>query len=133
MTESQPTEGTAPNDPNSVLHRLAISAHGLTGADIQRLVKEAKQQARRAKRSLSYDDLEHAIRRGRPGLSPEVRWRVSVHEAGHAIAWTITRTGRVVRLSTGQPSGGQTEILIDHSRVEDETLFQEYLTCIVSG
>ncbi len=132
MSDLQNTSTSSDNE-DVVLRRLAVTAMGLTGSDIQRLVKEARQKARRAGRQLGFADLEDAIRQGLPLLSPEVRWRISIHEAGHAIAWTVTGAGRVLRLTTGQVGGGQTEYYPDSFRVEDESLFSDTLCCHLAG
>jgi cell division protease FtsH len=117
----------------ALLRPLAVSASGLSGADIERLVREARQLARRAGRVLTYSDLETAIMRGRPKMASDVKWRVSTHEAGHAIAWTLTKIGRVVRMTTGQPSGGQTQVEFDTSRLEDEQFFADILCGLLAG
>lgn len=40
------------------LRRLAAMARGKSGADIEQLVRQARQQARHQARTLTYDDLE---------------------------------------------------------------------------
>ena len=66
------------------LSDLAASATGLSGADIEQLVRAGRARARRAKRPLTLDDLTAALG---AELPPEpLRRRTAVHEAGHAIA-----------------------------------------------
>ncbi|CAD7026968.1 ATP-dependent Zn protease [Pseudorhizobium halotolerans] len=79
--------------------RLALLAAGRTGADIERLVREARQRARRQRRSMTWDDLERAIRERQPRLPSDLRWRVAVHECGHCIASVRLKLGRVRQLS----------------------------------
>ena len=81
------------------LRRLALLATGRTGADIERLVREARQRARRERRSMTWDDLEQAIREGQPRLPDDVRWRVAVHESGHCIASLRLGVAEVRQLS----------------------------------
>lgn len=50
----------------AVLNRLATRAMGLTGADIERIVRQARLNARREKRSIRYQDIEDGIRMDRP-------------------------------------------------------------------
>lgn len=61
---NQAKSNTAPmeSDVQSVLKRLATRAMGLTGADVERIVREARQVARRKKRPIRYKDLEDGIR-----------------------------------------------------------------------
>ena len=81
------------------LRRLALLSAGRTGADIERLVREARQRARRERRSMTWDDLEQAIREGQSRLPDDVRWRVAVHESGHCIASLRLGVAEVRQLS----------------------------------
>jgi ATP-dependent Zn protease len=81
------------------LRRLALLAAGRTGADIERLVHEARQRARRERRSMTWDDLEKAIRQRQPRLPNDLRWRVAVHESGHSIASLHLGVAEVQQLS----------------------------------
>ena len=64
----------------------AIAARGGTGADCEAWVRRARGTVRREGKELMLDGLLAAIREGRSALPEEIRERVSVHEAGHAIA-----------------------------------------------
>ncbi len=64
----------------------AVAARGGTGADCEAWVRRARGTARRENRELMLDGLLGAIREGRNALPEHIRERVSVHEAGHAIA-----------------------------------------------
>ena len=127
------TKHPSSNNPHLMLRRLAVAATGLTGADVERAIKEARQTSRRLGRPLDYADLERTILRGRTVQSPEVRWKVAVHEAGHAVAWMVTDRGRVQRMTVGPSAGGRTEVQIKTNQVEDEALFQDVLCCLLSG
>ncbi|WP_247988592.1 AAA family ATPase [Bradyrhizobium sp. 186] len=63
---------------------VVASAAGMTGADAERAVKDARRVARRENRELRLDDLRHAVF-GDDDRSDELRWRTAVHEAGHAL------------------------------------------------
>jgi ATP-dependent Zn protease len=65
---------------------VAIAARGGTGADCEAWVRRARGAARREGKELMLDGLLDAIREGRNALPQQIRERVSVHEAGHAIA-----------------------------------------------
>jgi cell division protease FtsH len=64
---------------------VAELAVGMTGADVEKLVNDAKRLARLAKRPMQVADLRDAIGvvDDRP---PEMLWRTAVHEAGHIVA-----------------------------------------------
>lgn len=91
------------------LRRLALLAAGRTGADIERLVREARQRARRQRRSMTWDDLEQAIRERQPRLPSDLRWRVAVHETGHCIASLHLKLGQIRQVSI-EASGTATGI-----------------------
>ncbi|WEX91026.1 ATP-dependent Zn protease [Sinorhizobium garamanticum] len=103
----------------AVLRRLATRAMGLTGADIERIVREARLKARRGKRAMRYQDIEDGIRSNRPPVPIDLRWRFAIHEAGHAVVHHALDLGpiRGLNIDTGQggynllgfhPSGNDT-------------------------
>jgi AAA+ superfamily predicted ATPase len=62
---------------------------GMVGADVERVVKDARRLARQdGGRPLAMDDLREALRPNRD-LSNEERWRFCVHEAAHLVAEVI--------------------------------------------
>lgn len=89
---------------------LALLAIGRTGADIERLVREVRQKARREKRSLTWSDIELALGAHRRQMSADFRWRVSVHEAGHAMVWTLLGIGEVESVTLGIGDIGQVTV-----------------------
>lgn len=88
------------------LNKLATRAMGLTGADIERIVRQARLTARREKRAIRYEDLEDCIRMGRPQLPYDLRWRFAIHESGHAVVHHALRLGPIHGLNIDTPSGG---------------------------
>ncbi|WP_398466510.1 AAA family ATPase [Tardiphaga sp.] len=67
------------------LEEVALLASGSTGADIERIVKDARRLARQENRQLSVADLRLAVTGDGAELSPEMLERASVHEAGHIL------------------------------------------------
>ena len=70
-----------------LLKQLAMAAFGRTGADIERLTREARQKARRQNRQMTYSDISSSLTAGQDVMSVELLWRIAVHESGHALAW----------------------------------------------
>jgi AAA+ superfamily predicted ATPase len=64
---------------------IAELAVGMTGADIERVVKDAKRSARHGNRAMTIDDLRKALL-VEDDRSPEQQWRSCVHEASHIVA-----------------------------------------------
>jgi ATP-dependent Zn protease len=93
-------------DVQSLLKRLGTRAMGLTGADVERVVREARQVARRQKRPMRYQDLEDGIRMNRPHLPHDLRWRFAVHEAGHAVVHHALKLGPIQGITIDMPDGG---------------------------
>lgn len=68
------------------LSSIAVMCAGMSGADIEQLVREARIRARRSKRSLSRADLVAAIEARCPYQDEATEWRIAVHKAAHAVA-----------------------------------------------
>jgi ATP-dependent Zn protease len=92
--------------PGVDLTPFAKAALGLSGADIAALVRTARATARTARRAMEPDDLMNAITALRPPLDPALRWRVAVHEAGHAIVATATSGAHPRTLMIESDGGG---------------------------
>lgn len=75
----------------SALRPLARLAIGRSGADIERIVREARRSARREVRPLRWDDIAEALGAARCGRPEDLRWRMAVHEAGHALVHLFVR------------------------------------------
>jgi ATP-dependent Zn protease len=110
-------------DPN-LLRPLARKAYGMSGADIERLIREARGKARREQRQLCWDDIERLLDAKRPNISKELRWRMAVHEAGHAIAHLILRSSEIVLITIDHPQGGLVQVADEppHARTETAML-----------
>ena len=74
-----------PIEEGVILARFARRAAGMTGADVEYIVQQAKRAARREGRILEYSDVEKALDEARPRPSDENRWRYAIHEAAHAV------------------------------------------------
>jgi ATP-dependent Zn protease len=70
------------------IDEIALLASGSTGADVERIVKDARRAARQARRSMTVDDLRRAVG-GAEELSEEALRRAAAHEAGHVILAVI--------------------------------------------
>jgi len=111
MTEPQNSNtpvaaGQHAHSVNEILKRLAVRAMGLTGGDIERIVREARLKARRGKRAIRYEDIEDGIRGSRPPLPYKLRWRFAFHEAGHAVVHHSLDLGPVRGLNIDTGEGG---------------------------
>lgn len=88
------------------LSRLALLACGRTGADIERLVRELRQKTRRERRPITWADIETALMASRIRLTDDHRYRLAVHEVGHAMAYTLLETGTVYAVTVGGSLNG---------------------------
>ena len=68
------------------LTSLAPLCIGMSGAEIERLVRDARRIARHARDRLSRDHLIAALEAQGANFDSDMRCRVAVHEAGHALA-----------------------------------------------
>jgi ATP-dependent Zn protease len=71
------------------LSEISLLAIGSSGADVERIVKDARRFARQEERALSLSDLRRAVLGSDEAVSPEQLLRASVHEAGHIIIGVI--------------------------------------------
>jgi cell division protease FtsH len=88
-----------------VLRRLALRANGMSGADVERIVREARRNARRQRRSLLWRDLDEILSAYKPLRSDDLRRHVAFHEAGHAVARLVLGLGRLVMITIDGPGG----------------------------
>ncbi|MDO5894049.1 ATP-dependent Zn protease [Agrobacterium sp. Azo12] len=115
------------------LRRLALLASGSTGADIERLVRDVRRKTRRQQRSLTWGDLEHALLAGQMKLSDEVRWRIAVHEVGHAIAFCDTGIAEVMTVSIGIGGMGQVVSRQHHHLLQTQDWLMRSIACMLAG
>jgi len=115
------------------LKPLALSAAGRTGADIERLVREARQKARRERRKLTYNDIHAALTADQAALSPELIWRFAVHESGHALTRTVLGIGSVLTMSIGNEFGGFVESERSANTIENGDWVQKQIACKLAG
>lgn len=118
---------------DAVLRTLALKARGMSGADIERLVREARQKARRARRQLAFSDIFDLLAAARPERSQALRWRMAVHEAGHAVARLVLDLGRITSVSIDGPVGGYTEGRTPTTGAETEDVFDGLLAVSLAG
>lgn len=87
---------------------LARRCIGMSGAEVARLVRSARALARRQREPLALRHFEASLAETRPPLDETLRWRVAVHEAGHAIAAHATGLGTPRRIAI-HAGGGYVE------------------------
>ena len=124
---------TEQNRSYDVLRPLALLATGQTGADIERLVREVRRKTRREKRNITWTDLEQALLAGQLRMSDDLRWRTSVHEAGHAIAFTLTGIAEVLTATVGIEGVGQVSSRPNEHLAQTESWMMNFIACWLAG
>lgn len=116
------------------LRDLARHAVGRSGADIERLIREARQKARRAGRKMSWDDLDRALRGNDLPVAAELSWRMAVHEAGHVLALiSIGDMQEVELVSLEGPQGGFVRTRTTGLVAQTETHLAGSLVVLMAG
>lgn len=115
------------------LRRLATRAMGLTGADIERIVREARLKARREKRRLTYADIEAGIRGHRLPVPYDVRWRLAIHESGHAVVHHALHLGAIMGLTIDTKEGGHNTLAFATSTPDTEDWYGRLLAMLMAG
>ncbi|XOK14259.1 ATP-dependent Zn protease [Agrobacterium tumefaciens] len=118
---------------DTTLRRLATKAMGLTGADIERIVREARLKARRGKRAIRYEDIEEGIRGHRPPVPYNLRWRFAFHEAGHAVVHHALDLGPVRGLNIDTGEGGYNLVGFHVWATDTRDWYENMLTMLMAG
>jgi ATP-dependent Zn protease len=92
--------------PGADLSDLALSAVGMTGAHIERVVRLARRRARKFDRAPLIEDLFAVLGEKIKELSNEYLDRIAVHEAGHAAAAILLGASPNVSISLFHPVQG---------------------------
>ncbi|WP_413711837.1 AAA family ATPase [Rhizobium sp. Rhizsp82] len=119
------TQMLADNTPSD-LHLIGPATEGMVGADLARMVRDAKKLARREDRALGLSDLMSEL----PPLIPVegvFRRNVAIHEAGHALVGVAVKIGEFDSLSISRQvnprfavqSGGQARFFMPALRVRN--------------
>ncbi|TAZ15427.1 AAA family ATPase [Rhizobium leguminosarum] len=116
-----------------------LATQGFTGADIERLVRDARRAARRQSETL---DADHIIRHLRPLIKlPETYVHaLAVHEAGHALVSHEIGYAKVadIRISRWRVDGeyralGIVEYDVDADRPRTKTFFENAIAVCLGG
>lgn len=119
------------------LKPLALLAAGMTGADIERLVRELRGRSRRRGDSLamsiSWIDLEQALLVGKNVPSTDMARRIAIHELGHAVAYEYFGVARVILLRVGGEKGGETRTVLNSEAIQEEEGVMRWIACLLAG
>jgi cell division protease FtsH len=132
-TTETPAAAQQDNPVDAILRRLATRAMGLTGADIERIVREARLKARLGKRAISYEDIEEGIRGNRPPVPYDLRWRFAFHEAGHAVVHHALDLGPVRGLNIDTGQGGYNLVGFHLWATDTRDWYENMLTMLMAG
>lgn len=114
------------------LRQLALLATGSTGADIERVVREARGRARRQRRPLVWSDIETALTSAARPPRDALDWQIAVHEIGHAIVYIVLGIGTVTTVRIGGP-GGMVSVDIDVAAVQDDEGVMRLMAALLAG
>jgi ATP-dependent Zn protease len=120
-------------DVHAALRPLARRAVGRSGADIERLVREARRVARREGRALAWSDIENAVGDHRIGIPEQVRWRMAVHEAGHALVQLAAGNGGIALISIEADHGGFVRMEEERHPLQTEAWTMSEITVRLAG
>ncbi|GJD37220.1 AAA family ATPase [Methylobacterium aerolatum] len=118
--------------PGLDLRRQARNLAGMTGADIEALVRRARGAARRAGRTLDRAGLAAAADEARPAMPVALRHRISVHEAGHLVAALATGAPGPLAASL-DPGGGYASVGADDGAPGTEAELDDRLVVLLAG
>lgn len=120
-------------DPRTLLRPLALLALGKTGADIERLLRDVRRTARRSGRGITWHDLETGLRAGQASMSADLRRRAAIHEAGHALVYTLTGIAEVQSASIGLHGVGLVTAVPNAHLPETEAWLMNTIAALLAG
>jgi cell division protease FtsH len=115
------------------LKPLALLSAGMSGADIERIVRELRGQCRRQETNLTWAALEAGLLRGKNRPSPSVALQIAVHELGHALAYEGFGVATVVLVRVGGDRGGETHTALNTEFVQDEAGLMKWIACLLAA
>jgi cell division protease FtsH len=120
--------------PDADLSLVVRHVRQATGADLEAWVRGARSRARHEGRPLLLDDLLIQVRPPGQNLSPPMRRRAAVHEAGHAVVGWLDRPRSILRLSisAGPEVGGYVRSMPEDSPFTRAAL-ERRLRCLLAG
>lgn len=126
-----------PPIPNSaadnVLRYLARKAIGMTGADIEHVIRTARQKARRERRDITFADIEAILDASKLKRSDYNRIRMAIHEAAHAVARIRLGLGEISMITIDAPEGGFVSGSTTAGQEETEELLTAVLVATLAG
>lgn len=120
-------------DPRTLLRPLALLALGKTGADIERLLRDIRRTARRSGRGITWHDLETGLRAGQASMSADLRSRAAIHEAGHALVYTLTGIAEVQSASVALHGVGLVTAVPNAHLPETEAWLMSTIAALLAG
>lgn len=122
----------ASGSQDELLARLSRLALGRSGADVEYIVRTARQFARRQGRALEWKDIELGLQSLTTSMSDEVLWSVAVHEAGHAVAFHMFGVAQVTAITIGAQSRGY--VTVDMTKgLENEDWLMRHIACSLAS
>ena len=130
---AQKTNGNE-HDHSNALMELALLADGLTGADIELLIREVRSQCRRRRQEMTWEHVVDALREARPAPPAELMLPIAIHEIGHALAYELLGIGSVESVQIGgETGGGRTRVTVRSERAQDELGMMQIISCLLAG
>ena len=105
----------------------------MTGADVQRAIREERQRCRRAQIAMTFNGVRDALRGDRETHSDALRRQMAIHEAGHAVVARALKLGIQVDLTIDDPDGGQSRLAANMSDIQTEGRMTDVLTMLLAG
>jgi ATP-dependent Zn protease len=128
---------TAKPSHRKSLQPLALLAAGISGADVERLVRELRAKGRRrddpGRPVITWVDLERALLAGKNVPSSGMARRIAVHEVGHAIAYEALGIADVIHVRVGGERGGETRTKMRIETIQTEEGMMHWIACLLAG
>ncbi|WP_296738995.1 AAA family ATPase [Mesorhizobium sp.] len=120
---------------HEAIGELCLLAQGSSGADIERVVKDARRFARQEGRALRISDLRRAVLGGDDVLSDELLARVAAHEAGHILVAVLDGGPKDIHAVVANRAGSAGFVAAKGRQPEAGTLaeYRKVLQALLAG
>lgn len=114
---------------------IAMLCAGMSGADIVQLVREARRANRKKTLPFSREDFLDVLDKRFSEYSDELKWRIAVHEAGHALVAIATGNDKDVSIALGGRDGigGRLNLAFENTSSLTRKALDERLMLLLAG
>lgn len=117
------------------LRDIALLCAGMSGADVVQLVRKARRISRKENQPINKAALIAALDKDAADVTDEIKHRIAVHEAGHAVAAITTGVGKNISISLVMRglAGGRMDLMLSDAPSMTREALDQRLVALLAG